>query len=574
VTTRNHAFFHAMLLTTLVLGFASNRIAQAQTNNCSYEDAALFDGWGWDPVARQSCPPLEAPATTDDGCDYSSADLYDGWGWNPETRQSCPPIDTPATPTPTTPSTPDSLCDYRDAAINGGWGWNATDRVACPPLTGGTTPTSGNDTTTPVCSSALLDPDGDGFGWENNATCIVVATDSNPPTTTERPTCASENSDPDGDGFGWENGATCVVGETTSPVAMSPSGAISTGTPTYSWPANSRADLYRLVVSDSAGNGFTHEIDPLSAGCQSGDGTCSAQPDLAYYDNTLNWKIQSISAGDTIATSASVNFSTPISLDVQPITSNPDACEAYPSVVYGNFVAINNIWNARSMYRDGWSQTIRVDQALNQSPVASWRYDWLAESDGGIYDVKAYPEVIYGNKLGVHVSGTKEETGLPAKVGELEEFRVDFSFSDQGAAERNVALESFFHETCDITGPCDTYDNRIFEMMIWVSNPSVRTPGDLTLTGVMIDNRLWNVYTKPRSNSKYIAFTAQTPFNSGTINWNRFVEWTANWTRENSETRNINVLEPHYCMGAIEIGTEVWNGSGTFSLDSYRITRE
>ena len=572
MTIKNHWFLHATLLTTLALAGPGMGVAQAQTDNCNYDDAAMFDGWGWDPVAGQSCAPIEENNTTPDACDYSSADLYDGWGWNPETRQSCPPLDTPAT-TPTTPTPSDSQCNYQDAAQNGGWGWNATDRVACPPLNDATPPTIGTGTTTPVCSSAGLDPDGDGFGWENNASCIVAGDDNQPPIT-DRPICLAADADPDGDGFGWENGATCIVGDSPANVAMSPTGAINTGTPTYSWPANGNADLYRLVVSDGAGNGFTHEIDPFSAGCQSGDGTCRAQPDLAYYDNSLTWKIQTISGGETISTSASVNFSTPISLDVQPITSNPDVCEAYPSVVYDKFIAINNIWNARSMRRDGWSQTIRVDQALNSPAKASWSYDWLAESDGGIFDVKSYPEVIYGNKLGVHVSGTRAETGLPAPVSELEEFKVDFSYSDLGNAERNVALESFFHESCDITGPCDDYDNRVFEMMIWVKNPTVRTPGTLTLSGVMIDNPLWNVYTKPTSDRRYIAFTAQTPITTGTLHWNRFVEWTANWTRENSEERNINVLEPHYCMGAIEIGTEVWNGSGTFSLDSYSITRE
>lgn len=49
------------------------------------------------------------------------------------------------------------------------------------------------------CASAASDPDGDGYGWENEKSCIVVTH------------CASAASDPDGDGFGWENDRSCVV---------------------------------------------------------------------------------------------------------------------------------------------------------------------------------------------------------------------------------------------------------------------------------------------------------------------------------------------------------------------------
>lgn len=51
----------------------------------------------------------------------------------------------------------------------------------------------------PNCASAASDPDGDGWGWENNQSCKVV------------PNCASAASDPDGDGWGWENNQSCKV---------------------------------------------------------------------------------------------------------------------------------------------------------------------------------------------------------------------------------------------------------------------------------------------------------------------------------------------------------------------------
>ena len=58
--------------------------------------------------------------------------------------------------------------------------------------------------THPTCASSASDPDGDGFGWENEKSCIVVTH------------CKSTNSDPDGDGFGWENQRSCIVLDTKS----------------------------------------------------------------------------------------------------------------------------------------------------------------------------------------------------------------------------------------------------------------------------------------------------------------------------------------------------------------------
>ncbi|WP_433585444.1 cellulase family glycosylhydrolase [Microbacterium hydrocarbonoxydans] len=61
----------------------------------------------------------------------------------------------------------------------------------------------------PYCASAASDPDGDGWGWENNASCVVPSGTGTAPN--GFPYCASSASDPDGDGWGWENSRSCVV---------------------------------------------------------------------------------------------------------------------------------------------------------------------------------------------------------------------------------------------------------------------------------------------------------------------------------------------------------------------------
>lgn len=66
----------------------------------------------------------------------------------------------------------------------------------------------------PNCASAASDPDGDGWGWENNQSCKVV------------PNCASAASDPDGDGWGWENNQSCKVVAQAAAKGFSVSGSV------------------------------------------------------------------------------------------------------------------------------------------------------------------------------------------------------------------------------------------------------------------------------------------------------------------------------------------------------------
>jgi len=508
--------------------------------------------------ANAMIPNCQSAASDSDG---------DGFGW--ENSASCRVVQTnPENTNGRGVLMPNCQSSTSDPDGDGfGWENNASCRVS-----------QINPTVNPIvaCSSASSDPDGDGFGWENNASCrVVVNTDTNP-TPSSRPVCVSADSDSDGDGFGWENNATCVVSgdnpapDTGSFRAVSPTGLLNTGTPTFKWNALANAEMYTLAISDSQGNGYSYQIDPLRAGCQTGVGTCEATPDLGYYDNDLNWRVLTTIDGRDGPESNRIAITTPSNENIQPVKSGQ--CEAWPSVAYDKYIVLNNTWNSRAMHNSNWLQKIYVNEDNFGNVRPTWTYDWLGQHDGDEIEVKSYPEVLYGPKLGTHISGSKAETGLPEFVRDLPEFTVNYSYAETGIAERNVALESFFHDSCDIAGPCDPIDNRAYEMMIWVENPTIRTPGDLALTGVMIDNRLWNVYIKPRSNKHYIAFTAQDSQPTGTIQWNRFVEWTREWTAENGERLGIDVLSPDFCMGAIELGTEMWWGQGTFTVNRFDVS--
>ncbi|MEV5732898.1 cellulase family glycosylhydrolase [Streptomyces sp. NPDC052292] len=67
----------------------------------------------------------------------------------------------------------------------------------------------------PYCvNGSASDPDGDGWGWESNASCVVRGGHADGAGTAPNgyPYCVNGSaSDPDGDGWGWENNASCVV---------------------------------------------------------------------------------------------------------------------------------------------------------------------------------------------------------------------------------------------------------------------------------------------------------------------------------------------------------------------------
>lgn len=61
-------------------------------DNCDFSAASVNNGYGWDPVAMLSCPPLTETSTVDSDCDFSAADQNNGFGFNPVTQTSCPPL--------------------------------------------------------------------------------------------------------------------------------------------------------------------------------------------------------------------------------------------------------------------------------------------------------------------------------------------------------------------------------------------------------------------------------------------------------------------------------------------------
>ncbi len=98
-------------------------------------------------------------------------------------------------------------------------------------------------------------------------------------------------------GYGpWSTGMAFTVTAGTPPLAatlVSPNGAVSTATPTYTWNAVSGATWYELWVTDSAQAGKVKQwVTAAQAGCAAGTGACSYTPSTALATGAATWWIQ------------------------------------------------------------------------------------------------------------------------------------------------------------------------------------------------------------------------------------------------------------------------------------------
>ncbi len=267
---------------------------------------------------------------------------------------------------------------------------------------------------------------------------------------------------------------------------------------------------------------------------------------------------------------------------------NVDRVASWPGLRYGNFLVSNNPWNASAANYPAWYQDISLFQT-NGGYGVKFDWDWGASGDtnGSVFNTKSYPEVIYGTKSAGERSGTYAETGLPVEIYDAPAFTINYNFQYQGRrsaspssggsdSEFNVAIESFFHDSCDIirTGN-SAVDNTIFEMMVWLKTderkPAGGAPIDVVSTS---DGRLFDVYVKSAnlqvpSVQDYIAFAAQEEDLSGTIYYSELI----NIARDRAAQYNLYPLKDTDCLANILMGTEIWHGAGTFNLNGYSITR-
>lgn len=479
----------------------------------------------------------------------------DGDGWGYENNRSC------------TMPTGHPVCSSAAVISGGGWGFeNGRSCIA----------SSGSSGSRPVCSANAVNSGG-GWGWENNRSCRFGSQASNNNSQTSSSASAASNSRSNhpacssaainnGDGFGWENNATCQYRGGSSSASAPSTSASSSNTVNGVRQCSANAD--------DNGNGWGFEF---GESCRWGsvqpnrnrNSVAAAPPPVTVraigFENGTPICLTDASDGNNDGFGYENDRSCRVVAGRTATSSNPLLntrwCQPWAEISYGDYVLQNNTWNFSDVYSDRWSQCIELTGGPGNY-VARWDYNWLDRDEGNEFSVKSYPQVYYGRKTRNSQSGSPERLGLPVNVNNLPEYKVRYRYSETGNAERNVALESFFHTSCE----AEEW-NKHFEMMIWVNKPVIKTPGRLVAEAT-IDGKEWDVYTNPQLSWGYVAFVEKNPSTEGWLDWKKFVDWTR------FEGPQYGVWSVgNTCMGAIEIGTETFWGNGTFTLHEFRVTR-
>jgi hypothetical protein len=111
----------------------------------------------------------------------------------------------------------------------------------------------------------------------------------------------------------WSSGMSFTAPIPTAPstaTQISPTGAISDTTPTYTWNAVSNTTWYCLYVNDSTGNKINQWYPAADAGCGNGVGTCTVTP-TTEVRGAGQWWVRTYNSGGLGSWSLTMSFAAP-----------------------------------------------------------------------------------------------------------------------------------------------------------------------------------------------------------------------------------------------------------------------
>ena len=232
-----------------------------------------------------------------------------------------------------------------------------------------------------------------------------------------------------------------------------------------------------------------------------------------------------------------------------PIDQTPEEttrCEDNAKIIVDSFILENNVWGRGDL--TDYSQCITLIQTGGDLTF-KWNWQWPA----GQFNVKAYPEIIYGWKPWMSGSTT---SNLPVRMSEGKIITVSFDISKaELSGSGNLAFDLWVTNSAEVNSGAITR-----EIMIWVSTAQMQ-PGGVKLDTVTIDGINFDFY-KGDWDWTYLAFQQKSGEPVEIIHLNNFLTY----------------LLDHQYLGAdeflatIEFGNEVISGTGETIIKNYQIT--
>lgn len=228
-------------------------------------------------------------------------------------------------------------------------------------------------------------------------------------------------------------------------------------------------------------------------------------------------------------------------------------CTDQALIINGAYRAENNTWGKGTL--NGWSQCIGLGTGTGGALVGRWTWNWL--DSGG--NVKAYPEVIFGQKPG----NPSTSSALPKKISDIGVATVAYDVSSTHTGSGNVAFDIWL---TNIQNPSTFAVPPItHEIMIWLEDYGGMQLGGTLLEQVTIDGSVYDVFVGESFGAgwRYIAFRrAPSPLAVGSLNLVAFLSYI--------RTKNLATGDEY--LASVEFGNEVISGVGETLLNAYAVS--
>ena len=260
---------------------------------------------------------------------------------------------------------------------------------------------------------------------------------------------------------------------------------------------------------------------------------------------------------DPALTPTSALMLSPVPTASVPVSSSDITmnCDDQARIDNGVYRAENNTWGKGTL--SGWSQCIGLGNNPDGTLVGRWTWDWLNSGN----NVKAYPEVIFGQKPG----STTTSPDLPTKISSVDELTITYDVTSTYTGSGNIAFDIWLTNT---QNPFEWGVPPItHEIMIWLDRYGSMAPGGNWIERVEMDGTLYSVYTAENWGDgwRYIAFVqVESKLGAGMLRVGSFMSYL--------QTKSLVTGEEY--MASIEFGNEVATGAGETILNNYAISFE
>jgi Glycosyl hydrolase family 12 len=228
-------------------------------------------------------------------------------------------------------------------------------------------------------------------------------------------------------------------------------------------------------------------------------------------------------------------------------------CDDGALINSGEYRAENNTWGKGAL--TGWSQCIGIGVAPDGTLFGHWTWDWLNSGS----NIKAYPEVIFGQKPGT----TATSTALPIKIDDIGAATVSYDISSKNTGSGNAAFDLWL---TDSPNPSTWGVPPITrEIMIWIDRFGAMAPGGAFLGRASIDGPTYVVYYAKHWGDgwDYIAFmSAESQLGAGNLDLGSFFAYL----------RGKNLVTGDEYLASVEFGNEIVSGAGETVMERYAVS--